>query len=155
MESKDHFVVSDALRSDLPELKQLLADTVPECAPQTVWELPDHWSSYRVIRAGSGQVIAAASLQDLPGLHAEIRGLVVDPAWRGKGLANILVEDLLERARSRGREVVCATRKPSFFKRHGFRYTFPTWLTRGRHVPHDASKSEPRVYMISCGATTA
>jgi N-acetylglutamate synthase-like GNAT family acetyltransferase len=155
MQTMTEFSVADALRSDLPELKRLLAETVPDCAPQTVWELPFHWSSYRVIRNDADEVIAAASLQALPGRRAEIRGLVVDPNWRGKGLANILVEDLLARAEAEGREAVCVTRNPSFFARHGFQYTFPTWLTRKRHVRQPSSDDAPRVCMISCGAETA
>jgi N-acetylglutamate synthase-like GNAT family acetyltransferase len=144
------FVVDDARRNDLPDLQRLLSDTVPECSPQTVWDLPFNWTEYRVIRDDDGSVIAASSLQTLSEDRAEIRGLVVDPEWHGRGLANILIEDLLDQARSEGREVVCVTRKPSFFQRYGFQYTFPTWLAPDRYVCSQAADADPRVYMISC-----
>lgn len=152
---QNEFFVEDAKESDLPDLKRLLASTVPECSPQTVWDLPFHWSSYRVVRNDEGRVIASGSLQVLSGERAEIRGLVVDPDWRGKGLANLLVEDLLAIARTIGHETVCVTRSPSFFERFGFRHTFPTWLSQDRHHRGGKDDEDPRAYMVSCDALQA
>lgn len=148
------FEVEDATEADLIDLQRILSHTVPECSPQTVWELPSRWSDYRVVRDDDGVVIAAASLQLVSDSRAEIRGLVVDRTWRGRGLANLLVEDLLERARRSGREVVCVTRKPSFFARFGFEYTFPSWLAPDRHVTAESADADPRVCMISCESGT-
>ncbi|MEY4310722.1 MAG: hypothetical protein RLZ71_648 [Actinomycetota bacterium] len=61
------------------------------------------------------------------GLHvmwedlAEIRSLIVDSSVRGKGIGNLLVSALIEKARSFGiKRLFCLTFEVEFFGRHGF-----------------------------------
>lgn len=61
------------------------------------------------------------------GLHvmwedlAEIRSLIVDSSVRGKGIGNLLVAALVEKARTFGiKRLFCLTFEVEFFGRHGF-----------------------------------
>jgi len=152
----DEFVIESARADDQSTLVRLLSSAVPDCSPQTVWDVPWLWPRYRVARDRSGSVIAAGTLQELEGNRVEIRGLAVDEDWRGKGVAGALVEDLLDIADEQGKEAVCVTRKPSFFERFGFHMTFPSWLSRQRQQVHGGRKdAAPRVAMINCRPVTA
>lgn len=120
--------VSPARHADLRGLVELLGASVPDCIPQTVWELPWTWHHYRVVRTPEGRIVGAGSLQPLPRRRAEVRGLTVARGWRGHGIARTLLHDLIERAERQGLEVVCVTRSPDFFARFGFHDTSPSWL---------------------------
>lgn len=148
--NKQEFPVEPATLDDVGDLQMLLAHAVPACAPETVWELPFQWKTFRVIRNDEGKVIAAGSIRDLEGERAEIRGLAVHPEFRGRGLADKVVERLLDESRARNRNMVCVTRKPSFFERFGFQKTFPTWLSRNRLPVRTKVDPDPRVFMVTC-----
>ena len=134
-----------ASAADLPALVELLA-AVPGCLPETVWQLPWTWPSYRVIRCGDA-IVASGSLQELAGGLGEIRGLVVHPDHQARGHASTLVKALLGDAERRGLTPVCVTRKPGFFKRHGFQETPTEWLVAERRLPPLASAG-PRIGMV-------
>ncbi len=136
--------------SEVASLSALLEGAVPECAPLTVWQLPYEWSRYVAAkRRDDGRLLGAASLQPLDGRRTELRGLVIAPDARGSGIATRLVRHLLAQADARGVEVVCVTRRPSFFRRLGFRDAPPSWLTGPRLLrPRDPSDPlPPRVSM--------
>jgi len=151
------FTIETAIADDHPPLIELLAETVPDCAPETVWELPWSWTKYRVVKDSSGQVIGAAMLRCIDDHRTEIRGLAVASNWRGCGIAGALVEDALEIAAEMGKEVVCVTRKPTFFEQYGFRSTFPTWLDQKRRNfrETDDNGDAPRIAMRVCEALEA
>jgi N-acetylglutamate synthase-like GNAT family acetyltransferase len=142
------FDLAPAGRDDLPELVALLGAAVPHCLPETVWQLPYTHHRYLVARDERGAMVAAGSLEPLDGHRAEIRGLVVDPAFRGRGLASEIVRQLLRRARTRGLDALCVTRKPAFFQRLGFRATAPHWLSLQRRLAPQQSNT-PRVSMAA------
>ncbi len=149
------FAVEAARYDDVQALVRLLGDNVPHVSAETVWQVPWNWHHYRVIRAPSGDLIGAGSLQPLACGRLEIRGLVVHRDWRKSQLATSLMKSLLLEARRRGIDIVCITRRPSFFRRFGFNETSPTWLdARRRQVsgkqgpPIAASVSKrPRIAM--------
>lgn len=126
-------VVMEALRLErarfghVPQIVALLASAVPDCSPQTVWDIPWSWPDYWVVSSG-GQVVAAAALRSLDDERCELRGLAVDPRSRGRGLARLLVHRLRDLARERGHDMLCVTRSPEFFRRLGFLPTHPFWL---------------------------
>ena len=119
--------VEPARHTDLNGLVSLLASSTPDCASQTVWDLPWQWPNYRVVRKHDN-VVAAASLTPVADQRSEIRGLAVDPRFRGKGLARQLVSSLVDAAAERGHETVCVTTSPDFFGRLGFARVHPFWL---------------------------
>ena len=92
----DRASLRSAERADLNDLVALLGAAVPQCLPETVWQLPWAWSTYVVVRDGD-RLVAAGSLQRVDERRAEIRGLVVAPSHQGNGLASAVVEELLRR----------------------------------------------------------
>jgi N-acetylglutamate synthase-like GNAT family acetyltransferase len=140
------FPIEPAGPGDIRALIEMLSKATPDCAPETVWALPWAWRQFAVARTPDGSAIAAAGgLFTLDAGHAEIRGLVVHPAWRGRGLATRLVRLLMRSAAHSGRGLVCVTRKPAFFAQLGFRSTAPTWL--GPRRAHEQASEPPRVAM--------
>ena len=70
------------------------------------------------------QLVGVGSLLILGRNLAEIRSLVIDPAFQGQGLGRHLVELLLQDARDlRVDRVLALTRKPGFFLKLGFELT--------------------------------
>jgi N-acetylglutamate synthase-like GNAT family acetyltransferase len=127
-------------------LVDLLGASVPDCLPQTVWELPWMWRHYRVACSPTGEIVGAASLQPQSGGRAELRGLTVTPEWRGCGIAGALVNEVIDAAERSSLDVLCVTRFPDFFGRFGFRETAPRWIDhRRRSIP--AARHERRVAM--------
>jgi amino-acid N-acetyltransferase len=68
-----------------------------------------------------GRVVGAGGLHIMWEDLAEIRSLIVDSSVRGKGVGNLLVSALVEKARSLGiKRIFCLTFEVSFFEKHGF-----------------------------------
>ena len=68
-----------------------------------------------------GRVVGAGGLHIMWEDLAEIRSLIVDSSVRGKGVGNLLVSALVEKARSFGiKRIFCLTFEVSFFEKHGF-----------------------------------
>ena len=76
-------LIRPARLEDLPALVDLLADAVPDCLPETVWQLPWTWAAY-LVAEDDGDLVGAASLQrtDPRAPLAEIRGLPGPPTRR-------------------------------------------------------------------------
>ncbi len=138
-------VIRGARDGDLPALIELMGEVVPDCLPETVWQLPWAWRNYVVAQTPDG-LAAAGSLQAVDGKLAEIRGLVVHPDHRGQGYASRIVDELVRRAEGRGLTTVCVTRKPGFFAKHGFTERPSSWLPVERIV-HSKPGNAPRVGM--------
>lgn len=69
----------------------------------------------------AGGVVACGSLIELTPALAEIRSLAVAGEHHGRGMGGLIVGALLDLARQRGLEQVCAlTLRPNFFQRQGF-----------------------------------
>ena len=82
-----------------------------------------------------GEVVGCGALHVMWEDLAEIRTLATDDAWRGRGVGRVLVEQLLENARTLGVErVFCLTFEVDFFIRNGFT------------VMADQSPVDPAVY---------
>lgn len=127
------FHLRPAELGDVRPMINMLAEAVPSCSPQTVWDIPWSWRNYRVVCDDDGTIHAVGSLQEVDGHTVELRGLTVSPRKRGHGLAALLLSHLLDRARDAGMRMVCVTKNPAFFERFGFRHTAPHWL---EHDPH-------------------
>lgn len=126
------YSVRRARHADLDAMVAFLGAAVPDCLPETVWQLPWRWPHYVLLRDERGELAATGSLQPVDDLRTEIRGLFVAASQRGRGLASIVVRILEGDARRQGREVVCVTKKPEFFRKLGFRATPATWLDSQR-----------------------
>jgi len=87
-----------------------------------------------VLAEAEGRVIGMGSLLIMWHDLAEIRSLVIDPAYQGQGVGRKVVEVLLGQARLLGLPRVFAlTRKPGFFLKLGFQLTRIETLPRKVH----------------------
>ena len=110
--------------SDVPGIQRLVqywADETGDVLPRSEGEIYGTLRDFMVVRDGD-RLLAAGALhiewKDL----AEVKSMVVDPGQQGRGLGRIVVEGLLEEARSLGlRTVFALTTTPAFFERLGFR----------------------------------
>ncbi|MGB9378531.1 MAG: GNAT family N-acetyltransferase [Mycobacteriales bacterium] len=79
-----------------------------------------------LVADGGGQVVGAVALAASGGPYAELAGpgeavfrmLVVDPQWRGRGVAQALVQACLERARSAGCQRMVISTEPIMHAAH-------------------------------------
>ncbi len=111
---------SPARPEDVARIAALLEAARPNCVPQSPEEVLLRLNDFEVVRSPSGRVIASAAVRHVDARRAELRGLVVDPDWKGFGLGRVLVDSAIERAEARGLELVCVTRTPEFFTNFGF-----------------------------------
>ena len=74
-----------------------------------------------VVADDAGRVVGCGALHVLWRDLAEVRTLVVDPAYRGRGVGGALLRRLFDHARELGvRRVFCLTFETAFFAAHGF-----------------------------------
>jgi amino-acid N-acetyltransferase len=92
---------------------------LPRSESQVAIALPDF-----LVAEEDGRLVGCGSLIALTPFLAEIRSLAVAPHYQGNGLGAHIVASLLEVARQRGVERVCAlTLRPVFFRNQGFQVT--------------------------------
>ena len=90
---------------------------------------------FLVAEAPDGSLAGFGALHVIWEDIAEVRTLATSPDWRGDGGGHLLLERLLDRARSVGvGRVFCLTFEVEFFTRHGF------------EVMADQSAVDPEVY---------
>ena len=95
---------------------------------------------FRVVQDGD-QVIGCGALHVMWEDVAEVRTMAVSAAYRGRGAGHVLLEALLEDARTLGvQRVFCLTFETTFFARHGFQ------VIEGQAVPPDVYAEVVRSY---------
>lgn len=103
--------------------------------PRTVDDLVQHAHRFLVLVDGTS-VIGCGEVAPLSRAVAEVRSLVVDERYRGRGLGSRLVDTLKRRARVEGFQTLCAfTHEPTSFVRQGFSIVPHVWLPE--KVTHD------------------
>ncbi len=116
-------VVRSAAIGDVPVIHHLLEIYAAQgnLLPRTLSELYRHLRDFFVIEA-DGKVAACGALEIFTDDLGEVRSLVVDDAWKGKGLGRLLVERLIEEARAIGlKRLMALTYVPEFFHKLGFK----------------------------------
>lgn len=108
---------------DVPAIQALIAPLAEQkilIAKETV-AYYEGIQEFLVIEGENQKVLACGALHVMWRNIAEVRTLATDPTVRGKGLGRMLVEALLDRARTIGvKEVFCLTFEVDFFERMGF-----------------------------------
>ena len=117
------FRVRPALPRDVPRLRDLV-EPYAQARILLAKEMVGYYESVQefvVAEAPDGTVAGCGALHVMWSDLAEVRTLAVDPAWRGRGVGHLLLDALLDRARSLGlARVFCLTFEVEFFRRHGF-----------------------------------
>lgn len=116
-------LVRPAAIGDVPTIHHLLEIYAAKgnLLPRTFSELYRHLRDFFVIEV-DGRVVACAALEIFTEDLGEVRSLVVDEAHERRGYGRLLVERVLDEARTIGlRRVMALTYVPLFFHRLGFR----------------------------------
>lgn len=97
--------------------------------PRTLDDITRHTHRFLVADDGDGRIVACAELAPLSAAVAEVRSLVVDAAWRQRGLGSRLIGALGAQARRVGFSTLCAfTHGPGPFVRLGFSIVPHVWF---------------------------
>ena len=107
---------------DVPEIHHLLEiySAQGNLLPRTMNELYRHLRDFFVIEV-DGKLAACGALEIFTEDLGEVRSLVVDDAFKGRGLGKALVERLAAEARAIGlRRLMALTYVPEFFHKLGF-----------------------------------
>lgn len=128
-----------AAEADAPAIHRLIADNLEagHLLPRSILDIEQHASRFIVACAG-GAVVGCAELAPLSGTVAEVRSLVVDAAYRGRGTGGRLVAQLSAAASARGFATLCAfTHEPAHFVRLGFTMVPHIWVPE--KIAHDCT----------------
>lgn len=143
----NRLLVAPAAPVDADRISELTHEAAPDCIPLASEEVEAHLPEFEVVRDDGVRVVAAASVRDIDGERAELRGLTVAPEWRGHGLGGLLVRRAIIRALDRGRNLVCVTRRREFFAHLGFRQIPLGRVPEKPALPHPVDGAPPRVAM--------
>ena len=116
-------LIRKATIHDVPEMQKIIngfadkGDLLPRSLNQLYEDLRDF-----LVLEEEGRIAGTCALHVNWGDLAEVKALVVDESFQGKGIGRQLVEKCLDEARSLGiTRVFALTYKPDFFARLGFR----------------------------------
>lgn len=107
---------------DIPAMQALVAPMVAEGTIlfRDANEMANTIRSYTVVRAEE-QIVGFAALNIYSPVWGEVRSLVVDPAYRGRGIASTLIGHLEEEGRKLGLSTLLVlTYRRELFERLGF-----------------------------------
>ena len=131
------FSIRPARTGDVAAIKKLVAPLADQrilMAKETV-AYYESLQEFRIEESADGEIVGCGALHVMWEDLAEVRTLAAAAEWRGKGVGHVLVQQLLEDAKTLGvSRVFCLTFEVDFFKRHGF------------EVMADQSAVDPEVY---------
>ncbi len=111
-----------ATLSDIPEMQSQVAKEVEEgvILPRSDDEVATNIRSY-ILAEAEGMIVGYGALHLHSPRLAEIRSLIVAPAWQGRGIGRGIVEEALREAEAlEVAEVLVLTYLPEFFRKLGF-----------------------------------
>lgn len=125
--------------ADAVAIHRLIAENVEvgHLLPRSLEDVRQH--VFRFIVATSGRsVVGCAELAPLSAHVGEVRSLVVDARFRGRGIGPRLVKTVAETARARDFSQLCAfSHEPSHFVRMGFTIVPHIWVPE--KIAHDCT----------------
>ncbi|UCH54314.1 MAG: N-acetyltransferase, partial [Pseudomonadota bacterium] len=107
---------------DVPTIHHLLEIYAQQgnLLPRTMSELYRHLRDFFVIEI-DGQVVACGALEIFTDQLGEVRSLVVDDAYKNRGLGRLLVNRIADEACTLGlKRLMALTYVPAFFHKLGF-----------------------------------
>ncbi len=135
--AREAVAIRPGTAADAPALYALITANLEagHLLPRTLPDLVRHADRFLVLTDGA-EILGCGEVAPLSAAVAEIRSLVVDERYRGRGLGSRLVEALKHRARRHGFQTLCAfTHQPASFVRHGFSIVPHVWLPE--KIAHD------------------
>ncbi|NPA50272.1 MAG: N-acetyltransferase [Epsilonproteobacteria bacterium] len=114
--------VRKAILKDIPRMQQIAQNEVKKgiILPRSDDEIATNIRSYTLIEI-EDKIVGFGALHIYSPNLAEIRSLVVDEEYRGRGVGKEVVQKLLKEAKELGvKEVLVLTYEPQFFKKLGF-----------------------------------
>lgn len=123
----ESIIIRPARGGDIQPLAALIEPQVLQrkLLPRTIDELTLLLPSYFVAE-DAGKIVGCVALEIYSHKLAEIRSLVVDPAYQGRGIGKRLVAACVELAREEEiLEVMAVTSADEFFQSCGFDFTLP------------------------------
>ena len=114
--------IRPAAIGDVPTIHHFLETYAAQgnLLPRTMNELYRHLRDFFVIEM-DGKLAACGALEIFTEDLGEVRSLVVDDGWKGKGLGRKLVEQITHEARAIGlKRLMALTYVPEFFHKLGF-----------------------------------
>ena len=121
--SKAALQIRPAAIGDVPTIHHFLETYAAQgnLLPRTMNELYRHLRDFFVIEM-DGKLSACGALEIFTEDLGEVRSLVVDDGWKGKGLGRKLVEQITHEARAIGlKRLMALTYVPEFFHKLGFK----------------------------------
>lgn len=115
--------VRPAAINDVPYILHLMEIYAAQgnLLPRTMSELYRHLRDFFVIEV-DGKVAACGALEIFTESLGEVRSLVVDDAWKGRGFGRLLVQRITEEARAIGlKRLMALTYVAPFFHKLGFK----------------------------------
>lgn len=115
--------ICPAKLSDIGNIHDLLADSARAglVLPRPTTEIRHHLADF-LIAYIDDEIAGCISLRDYGKGLFEVRSLVVEDRWRGRGIGSALVKEVVDLANSRGAHSLFAlTYHPHLFQRLGFR----------------------------------
>ena len=106
------FTLRPGLHSDLPAIKSLIRTA-------RINPIGLNWSRFTVVINNQGEVIACGQIKPHQDGSHELASLVVDPAYRGQGIARSLVEHLVEIYQGE-LYLMCRSSLGRFYQKFGF-----------------------------------
>ena len=125
-------IIRPAKLTDVPQMMPLLDESARQAEilprmPADVYQSIREW----VVAEVGGKIAGMGALLILWGDLAEVRSLVIDPAWHGRGIGRKIVMQLLAQARQMEVPTVFAlTRQAGFFLKLNFQLTQKELLPR-------------------------
>jgi amino-acid N-acetyltransferase len=128
-----------ATAADAPAIHRLIAENLEagHLLPRAITDIEEHASRFVVAEAG-GAVVGCAELAPLSDEVAEVRSLVVDQPFRGRGIGGELVARIAGEGAGQNFASLCAfTHEPSRFVKLGFSLVPHVWVPE--KIAHDCT----------------
>lgn len=113
-------MVVQAQLADAQGITDLVNSDTKHLVSRTLAEVQENIHEFVVIKDGD-KVIACGAFDEYAPKIAEIRSIIVDPHYRGRGYAEQIVAELVKRGKP-GQQVFVVTSNSKFFKKVGFHH---------------------------------
>lgn len=109
----DEFLLRPAAAADTADIKALIK--LARINPMSL-----DWRRFLLVSTRDGRLAACAQIKPHADGSRELASIAVSPAWRGRGLARLLINALLARE-ARPVYLTCRSGLESFYRKFGFR----------------------------------